>query len=323
MDYPFVSIVVGTRNEEKYIAECINSLLNLNYPKDSFEILIVDGMSTDNTQNIVKNYPVNLLINEKINVASARNLGIKHSQGDLIAFTDGDCKVNNLWLKTLVYEIQNAPEDVACVGGPNLVIDNDPIFARVVGYVQETFLSSGGSAQCHSYSKKQYVQSIPNCNALYKKSIIRNVGFFDEYFKVGQDGDLNFRISKIGYRFLYIPEAKVWHHRRGNLKSFSKQMFKYGSWMAELFKKHRDLVRWYALIPPIAILFSLVSIISSIVNLNLLYIFICLLFTYIILILLTALKISFKMKSVYGLLTVIILPLQHLMYGLGMLSNIC
>lgn len=320
MKYPYVSIVVGVRNEEKYIAECIESLFQVDYPKECYEIIIVDGMSTDDTQNIIKRYPVKLILNEKKNVAAARNLGVKNAQGDLIAFTDGDCKVDKFWLKTLVKEFANAPDDVACVGGPNLIFDTDPVFARVVGYAQETLMGSGGSAQSHGYTKKQYVQSIPNCNALYKKSAIEKVGFFDEYFVMGQDGDLNYRMQKAGYRFWYVPEAKVLHHRRATLKSFSIRMFKYGAWMAELFRKHGELVRWYALLPPVAIIFTLVALVSSMKYLILQNILAILVIMYIILVSFTALQVIHKMKSAYGLLVYLIVPLQHVMYGCGFMS---
>ncbi len=317
---PFVSIIVGIRNEEKYIGECIISLLDLDYPKNSYEIIIVDGMSSDNTQNIIKQYPVKLILNEKINVAAARNLGVKSAKGDFIAFTDGDCKVDKFWLRTLVDGFMAAPEEVMCVGGHNLVFDTDPVFARVVGYAQETLMGSGGSAQSHGYTKKQYVQSIANCNAFYKKSAIEDVGYFDEYFVLGQDADLNHRMQKAGFKFWYLPEAKVWHHRRASIKSFSIRMFKYGAWMAELFRKHGELIRWYALIPPFAIIISLIAVVSLAQFPIIAKIIEVLVIAYIILISFTALQVTYKMKSSYGLLAYLILPLQHSMYGFGVLS---
>ena len=92
MKYPFVSVVVGIRNEEIFIEECIESLLGLDYPLDRYEIIIVDGMSSDKTRDLVQNYPVRLLLNDKKNVAAARNLGVKNAIGDLVAFTDGDLR---------------------------------------------------------------------------------------------------------------------------------------------------------------------------------------------------------------------------------------
>lgn len=322
MEYPFVSIVVGVRNEEIYIAECLESLLNQEYPINCYEIIIVDGMSTDNTQNIVKQFPVKLILNEKKNVAAARNIGVKAAKGDLVCFTDGDCKANPFWLKTLIKEMIRAKKNVACVGGPNLIFDTDPTFAIVVGYAQETFLGSGGSAQANNSSKNKYVLSLPNCNALYKKNIIEKAGYFDENFIIGQDGDLNHRIREMGNLFLYIPEAIVWHHRRSNVKSFSIRMFKYGAWMAELFKKHRSIVRWYALLPPIAIIYILITIVSVYKTTVLAHVLIAFTFIYFILLLITTFQVINKMKSMNGLLTFLILPLQHIMYGFGFLSRI-
>ena len=314
--------MVGIRNEERYIVECIESLFNQDYPKELYEIIMVDGMSTDNTQNLVRKYPVKLILNEKKNVAAARNLGVKEAKGEYIAFTDGDCRADKSWLSTLVNEMLNAPENVACIGGPNLIFNTDSLFARVVGHTQETFLGSGGSAQSSNSSERKYVQSIPNCNAFYKKQIIEDIGYFDETFVIGQDCDLNFRIGKNGYKFLYIPEAKVYHHRRGNTKSFSTQMFRYGSWMVKLFKKHKGVVRWYSFIPAFAILITVIGIALSLKYSIILKLLGFLTLLYIILVSYTALKVSIKMRSIFGLKALFILPLQHVMYGLGVISQL-
>ena len=321
MECPFVSVVVGFRNEERYIEECIESLLRLDYPQDSYEIIIVDGMSTDRTRELVQKYPVRFLLNERKNVAAARNLGVQNSMGDFVAFTDGDCKADPLWLKTLVTEMKNAPEDVACVGGPNLIFDTDPVFGRVVGHAQETFLGSGGSAQSKNSLKKHYVSSLPNCNAMYKKNTIIEAGYFDERFVVGQDGDLNYRINKKGYKFLYIPEAIVLHHRRGTLKSFSVRMFKYGMWMGELFKKHGEFVRWYAILPSVAILFSVFSLIISPVYTTPIIVLLLMGILYLILVFIASIQVIFKMKSKYGLYALVVIPVQHITYGMGFLYS--
>jgi cellulose synthase/poly-beta-1,6-N-acetylglucosamine synthase-like glycosyltransferase len=326
MESPFISIVVGIRNEEKFIEECIESLLKLDYPRDRYEIIIVDGMSTDKTRDLVQKYPVKLLLNERKNVSAARNLGVKNARGNFVAFTDGDCKVDPQWLKILVREMQNAPENVVCVGGPNLIFDTDPVFGRVVGYSQETFLGSGGSAQSKNSTKKHYVSSLPNCNAMYRKDAIQEVGGFDEKFLVGQDGDLNYRIGKKGYKFLYIPDAQVLHHRRGTLKSFSVRMFKYGMWMAELFKKHGEFVRWYAFLPSIAILFATSLLIASIIysipiySIPIMFLF-ALAATYFVLVFVTSLQVIRKMRSKYGFFALLVIPLQHVTYGLGFLYS--
>ena len=217
--------------------------------------------------------------------------------------------------------MQNAPDDVACVGGPNLIFDSDPVFGRVVGYAQETFLGSGGSAQSKNSTKKHYVSSLPNCNAMYKKSAIQEVGYFDERFLIGQDGDLNYRIGKKGHKFLYIPEAQVLHHRRGTLKSFSVRMFKYGMWMAELFKKHGEFVRWYAFLPSAAIVFAVVLLISSIMYYIPILFLLALMTIYFVLVFVTSIQVTYKMRSKYGLFAFFVIPVQHITYGLGFLYS--
>ncbi|AKB52845.1 Mycofactocin system glycosyltransferase [Methanosarcina barkeri str. Wiesmoor] len=278
-------------------------------------------MSTDKTRDIVQKYPVKLLLNEKKNVAAARNLGVENARGELVAFTDGDCKVDPQWLKALVHEMQTSPDDVVCFGGPNLIFDTDPVFGRVVGYAQESFLGSGGSAQSKNSTKKHYVSSLPNCNAMYKKAAIKEVGGFDERFVVGQDGDLNYRIGKKGNKFLYIPNAQVLHHRRGTLKSFSVRMFKYGMWMAELFKKHGEFVRWYAFLPSIATLFAVILLIASIKYSTAGLLLLVLVTIYFILVFITSIQVTYKMKSKYGLFALFIIPVQHVAYGLGFLYS--
>ncbi|HIP92181.1 MAG TPA: glycosyltransferase, partial [Thermotoga sp.] len=89
-DLPFVSVVVPVRNEEKFIGKCVESLLNGTYPKDKLEILVVDGMSEDETRKIVERYErkyphvVKLLKNEKLYTPCGLNIGIKNSRGDIV-----------------------------------------------------------------------------------------------------------------------------------------------------------------------------------------------------------------------------------------------
>ena len=90
-----ISIVIPVRNEEKYIHKCIDSLINQNYPHEKYEIIIVDGMSTDNTRQILKNYQlqyknlIKLLDNPKITQVVGRNIGIKNAEGEIVIKFDG------------------------------------------------------------------------------------------------------------------------------------------------------------------------------------------------------------------------------------------
>ena len=80
----FISIVVPTRNEEKNIEACLKSILNLDFPKDKYEILVIDGMSTDRTVEIASKYPVRIIENPMYKIGPAHNIGIKEAEGDII-----------------------------------------------------------------------------------------------------------------------------------------------------------------------------------------------------------------------------------------------
>src|SRR6476646_11757769 len=89
---PKVSVVVPVYNGEETIKTCVESLVGLDYPRDRFEVLIVDNKSTDGTRRVVEKYPVTLLQEAAVQSSyAARNLGVARSSGEIIAFTDADC----------------------------------------------------------------------------------------------------------------------------------------------------------------------------------------------------------------------------------------
>ena len=99
---PFVSVIVPALNAEAYIKDCLISLLQMDYPPQWREILVVDNGSTDRTAEIIKSLPVSYLLETQRGVSSVRNGGIKASRGDILAFTDADCVVSRGWLRELV-----------------------------------------------------------------------------------------------------------------------------------------------------------------------------------------------------------------------------
>lgn len=120
---PFVSVIIAARNEEKNILKCLNSLDEINYPKEKLEIILVNDESTDRTEEIIKQFinpkPHYLLINSDANlklIGKAKPLaeGIKHAKGDLIFITDADCTIQKDWIKKTA-SFYN--DDVAMVNG--------------------------------------------------------------------------------------------------------------------------------------------------------------------------------------------------------------
>ena len=316
-----VSVIVVARNEEKNIAACLDSLVSQDYPRENYEIIAVDGGSTDCTQEIVKRYPVRLIVADRAVIGYQRNIGAANAKGKYIAFTDADCVADRQWLSKLVQSIEGSGTDVVAVGGPNLVFESDPDFARIIGHMQRTFLGSGGSPQSYNISSPKYVYSIPNCNIAYVAEVLREEKY-DNRLGVGDDGDINYRLSRKGYKFIYLPDAMVWHHRPASLKTFVKKMFLYGEAMGRLTRKNRGIVRWYAFAPMVAVLGIVVAYPFIVFVPGGIYVYISVAAIYAIGVFAATAQVARRLKSARSLETLFLLPTQHMSYGIGLFKGI-
>lgn len=240
--WPFVSIVLAIRNEESRINQCLASLASMSY-EGRYEVLVVDGMSTDSTPKLIEKFCLKhpkfrVLSNPKENVASGRNIGINNSRGTIVAFTDGDIVVHKDWLNKLVKNLVSGKSKIAGVGGPNITSPSANFVERCIRFSTSTFWGSGRSIQYAYSDKKKFVSSISGCNAAYWKYILIEMGGFDERFIGGSDPEFNLRLRKKGYVLEYVPEAKVIHFQDETLTSYMNRMISYGIARAMIMKKH-------------------------------------------------------------------------------------
>ena len=119
--YPFVSITILTHNCEQTIKKCLSSVFNADYPKDRYEVIIVDSGSNDRTLEIVKDFPIDkIIVKEGISRGHARNIGMQEAKGEIVAMVDSDHEQSSRdWLTTIVREF-NDPR-VALVRVPDCI----------------------------------------------------------------------------------------------------------------------------------------------------------------------------------------------------------
>ena len=210
--------------------ECLKAICELNYPKDLLEVIVVDGCSTDRTLEIAGKYSVKV-ISAPLNAPAAYNYALKIVESEIIGFIDADAKVEKEWLNKLVTYLDDPK--VAGVSGGIETWNKENVWARSIGYDLE-----------NRYARlKKSVVRIATMNLLMKKSVIEEVGGFDEHLPSQYDTDLGFRITSKGYKLLFDPNAKCYHFNRATVKAYYKQQLQYGKNTVKLYFKHSKLIK--------------------------------------------------------------------------------
>jgi len=225
-DLPFISVVIPVKNAARFLPKCLDSLNNLNYPKDKYEVIISDSDSTDGTRQIAVSMGAKVVDAGGPSVCAGRNSGFKASKGEIVAFSDADCVMDKDWLANAVKYF--ADRDVACVGGVSLVPEDETAFGKACGFIFSYSLFTGGSTYGMDFPKVREVKHNPGCNAIYRRSSLERVMPVDERITDGEDVVMNKRLSDMGYKFLFTPDTKLWHYRSSTPKRFWKQKIHYG-----------------------------------------------------------------------------------------------
>jgi len=251
---PKVSVVVASYNGARTLKLCLESLQRLNYP--DYEIILVDDGSTDETQKIVEEvgrvapraptlagqerparsdgpHPalINIRHQKNFGLSVARNTGITAATGEIVAFTDSDCRADEDWLFYLVGSLESS--EFMGIGGPNLLPPEDSRVAVAV------MVSPGGPA--HVMLTDREAEHIPGCNMAFYKRALESIGGFDPIFmKAGDDVDVCWRLQQAGCKIGFSPAAFVWHYRRSTIAAYLKQQEGYGEAEAMLVRKHPE-----------------------------------------------------------------------------------
>ena len=225
---PFVSVIVCSYNGGQTLAACLDSLGRINYP--SYETILVDDGSTDNTAEIAARYPqLKYIRQDNHGLSHARNTGAQASPGEILAYTDSDCMADPDWLYFLISTLLSG--NYAGVGGPNV-----PPPAQ--DWIQACVAAAPGGPS-HVLLTDTVAEHIPGCNMAWYRWAFDNVGGFDpDYHKAGDDVDFCWRVQQSGHEVAFSPAAVVWHHRRFTLRAFQRQQEGYGEAESMLRFKH-------------------------------------------------------------------------------------
>lgn len=244
-----VSVIISARNEEANIEECLNSILNQNYPKDKYEVIVVNDDSIDNTANKilqfvktnknlrlinVKTLPKN--INPKVN---ALELGINSSKHNLILLTDADCIASPNWIKSIV---TNFEDEIGLVCGLSHVINKQGSYSIGVNVQAiETLLYFSVCAGSIGIGS---VLGATGQNLAFRKSSFHKIGGFEEIKKVVSGFDAALvnkwkRKSSMQIKFAIGKESVVQTFATNKLKDYLNQRARWASSIYHLGRKQQ------------------------------------------------------------------------------------
>ena len=228
-EWPSASVVVCAYQAQDTIEECLWSLTNLDYP--NYEVLVVDDGSTDATTNIARRFPVRLLSRERLGLSGARNVGLEHAEGEIVAYIDADAQADPDWLTYLVLALE--ARGTAGVGGPNPAPPDDPSVAQCVAR------APGGPI--HVLLDDERAEHVPGCNMAFWRERLLEIGGFDPIYRAaGDDVDVCWKLLDRGYDIRFHASALVWHRRRDSVKAFWRQQLGYGKAEALVERNHPD-----------------------------------------------------------------------------------
>jgi GT2 family glycosyltransferase/glycosyltransferase involved in cell wall biosynthesis len=222
-----VSIIIPNYNGEKYLGDCIDSLHRLDSPRETYEIIVVDNASSDNSvEFICSNYPDVVLIQAPENLGFARgcNLAIENSSGEYIILLNNDTIVDRNWLKELVV-VADCDKDVA-IAGSKLLFKHDPKkIQNAMSFLTDR--GDGGDVGAHQPDEGQYdtnreVMAVCGASMLIKRSLIEDIGALDEdFFAYYEDTDLCYRARLYGKKIIFAAKSVVYHVHAGTSEEWS------------------------------------------------------------------------------------------------------
>lgn len=316
-----VSVIIPCRNEEKFIGECLNSIVNQTYPKGGLEVFVLDGMSIDGTRAAVEEYTsqypyIKRYENQGKSIPSAMNIGIKNSSGKIIMKVDAHTVYERDYIEKCVKYLKSSGADN--VGGITIAVPREN---TIVGRAIVESLSSPfgvGGAKHRLNPKGPPIWADTAYSGCYRRDVFDRVGLYDENVSRSEDVALNSRIRKSGGRILLVPEIRTYYQARSTFFEFCRHNLDNGFWITYPLKFRRVVFSVRHLVPLIFVMVLFGSLLLSFAHPAFLQLFTVVCGSYLVTNLFFSAKIAFiKKRPEYLVMMPIIFASLHIFNGLG------
>jgi glycosyltransferase involved in cell wall biosynthesis len=213
---PFVSVIIPVFNDSDRLRLCLNTLSDQSYPKDLYEIIVVDNNSEEDIQSVVQPFPqVRLAHESRCGSYAARNAGIAIAQGDVLGFTDSDCIPAQDWIEKGVKWLLKSENCGLVAGKIELFFRNPDHPTLAERFDQLNFLQ-----QQKHLEEKHFGAT---ANLFTTRSVFDAIGVFNAGLKSGGDKEWGNRVFAAGYQQIYADEMRITHPARHRVKDLIKK----------------------------------------------------------------------------------------------------
>lgn len=244
-----ISAVVATYNEEQHIGRCLQDLLAQQHAGGDIEIIVVDGMSTDRTVDVVRSFPeygstIKLMSNPHRLQVYAWNAALRIAQGEYFAMILGHAQYSPTYFASCLEVMQRT--GAAAVGGVQR-----PCGHGVIGRAVAWCMSSAAGIGNARYRYTDEEEESDSVFSIFTRTrTLRELGGYDERVPFDEDSDMNYRLRKNGGKIVVSPRIGVRYVVRHSFKALAKQMYRYGYWRRVTQLKHLTEVPLRVYVPP-------------------------------------------------------------------------
>lgn len=320
---PKVSIVIPCYNEQSTIRLLLEALREQTFPRSKMEVIVSDGMSTDNTraeiaafQKKFRDLKVRVVDNTQRSIPSAVNRAIEASRGEIIVRLDAHSKPYPDYVENCVKALEAKRGDN--VGGVwEIRAGANTWIAESIAVAAAHPLGVGDALYRHAKQAAE-VDTVPFGS--FKRTLIETVGLFDESLLTNEDYEFNARVRKAGGRIWLDPSIRSIYFARATLPELARQYWRYGFWKWRMLRRYPNTLRWRQALPPLFVL-SLVGLTAaSVVSPFAKYVLIFEILLYLFICLLAGIHARLRLKK--NFLSVglpLAIPVMHILWGSGLL----
>ncbi len=226
---PRFSVIVPAYNAASTIGVCLDALSRQTVPSDLYEVIVVDDGSTDGTAEIARRCGARVISQPNAGPAAARNRGVEAARGEILLFTDADCEPTPDWIAAFAGALDANPDAVGAKG--TYLSRQREVVARFTQMEYE-----------ERYSRmdgRDRIDFVDTYSAAYRREAFLKAGGFETKFPTAsvEDQELSFRMARLGYRMIYVPEARVYHIHNRTIGAYWRRKFLIGYWKALVIRR--------------------------------------------------------------------------------------